>query len=555
MAIGTGLVRGTSRGLAREQEWKFRDHERNMSREESQLDQLIGQINTNQQMKYRKERDTVADDNWAKTHGLRVDANTRAEAVETRARDWDTKRKEAYPTEQERLKDRHDWLRKQESRSEETFDQQTETNEYNIGRRPFREEAEKKARDWATAQEARNVDIHEQRKEATDYSKAQRTKQESVTDMTIEEMELRLGELKRQNTDKAIQEAAELRGLLRTKTQSEIDVNNARAGALNFPTGTPRTLKPPTVEQAKTIGKNYHAVRSIVKEGKNLPYQSDTGSSQFSVMGEAGFFNGARLKELIPVGVTRSEVNNIFEGVYQGLMEQVIENPKKEGEYTTLSNQLLRGANIEEHQVRMNSLHKEFMRQMWGGFIKGAPTKTGDDFLNTKMREGYSFEEEIGLPFDHKEGGRANQGFWGAVTGKGSEGPGDMHLRDIAFGGKSSAQFGTEEFVAQQFGKDIDPDRYVNKRNFKDYFFDTRTIAKERFTPFQLGQWIDTSVDQYTDTGLIDWHSFSVLPDYKKANLYSKLPEEKQPQFKIDWESFIQSEQKDQILYRQDPGK
>ena len=554
MAIGTGLVQGTSRGLAREQEWKFRDRTRSMAREESQLDQLIGQINTNQQMKYRKERDTVADNQWTKTHALRVsaddraeDANVRAEAVETRARDWNVLRKERYPIEMKQADERHSWLGKQESRAEKTSEQQTEAYNYNKGRRTFREDVEKKTLAWQEAREERAGKTFEQQEEAYNYNKGRRTQAEAVANMTVRQMELKLEELERDGSEKGIKEAADLRALIKEKMQADIGLTKQRTETLKNPPTTSRTLKLLTFDQAKTIGKNYHAVQSIVKAGKKLPYQSDTGPSQFSVMGEAGFFNGARLKGMIPVGATRSEVNQIFEGIFQGLLEQVVQHPKKDNEYTTLNAQLLRGSTIEEHRVRMNSLRNEFMRQMWDGFIKGAPTNTGEDYLNMKPRKGYSFEEEIGLDFDHKEGGRANRGFWGTLMRE------DTGLLNLAFGAHGSAKFGTEEFVAQQFGKDLNPDKYMKKRPPFNLFGAQPT--NERFTPFQLGQWIDAAATQYTSRGSIDWDHFSVLPDNKKADFYSKLPEDKQSQFKIEWESFIQEEQKDRILYRQNPAR
>ena len=343
MAWDAGMASGASSGLARESAWKPRDREALMHQQTSQLDQLIGQINVNTQMKYRRERDAITDDQWAQTQALRVNADKRAAAAAVRD------------------EERHDVI--------------IEESEYQKGRRPFREKVAEDTYRWRKEGHEMEKETHAdtlktnelqrkhwQRENEHNYGKPglfgdkvgdairgitgkswlrhipgydALAGTKGYKDLLREEAALKIRLLREkrdyENSPEYKKIQAEKRDLERRLTESQIDENKARAWALENPQKTaPKVGKFLSNTEARNIGLNSPILKNIARDMGGFPWfghnimewQSGKKPSMSRNLVTGGRQIGASLRRQIPIGLPANELEQAIAAIWQGVLMQ-----------------------------------------------------------------------------------------------------------------------------------------------------------------------------------------------------------------------------------------
>ena len=377
MAWNLGLVRGTSRGLAREADRKYGDHVRQMNTETSQLDALINQLRYNKEAKYRQERDAENTRRWNIT-------NTR-----------DAERHGAY----------------------------MEGVEYDKSRRPFRERAEEADVEW---REGRTEAL----KKESDYlygkpgvpgvsllpESWQKYLPESIRgkpgyrDLQRDEAELRLGAVRRNEKWLTSPEGQAYtkrqRELTEDKLESDIAVNTARAWALKNPQST-STAKPKTLTytDVRNIGAKLPSARTMLKDHgtewnpfnwghKYLPWTAPMGEKSLtSQLHSSGVEAGQRIMRQTPGGIPIHEVEQHIGALWEGVLSQEIDG-------RILPDALFNDVPENLQSNRMNDAYRVFRAGVREGL--GLPIEDTGDADTTGLFESFmdteSGTDEIGSP-------------------------------------------------------------------------------------------------------------------------------------------------------------
>ena len=290
-----GLVRGTARGIAREADRKHGDHIRQMNTETSQLDALIGQLRSNKEDRYRRDRDAENTRRWNLTDARAKEAHTWAGDRHAATLDTHAYQKGQRPILKERAEDIHTWRGEQQERHRDE-------NEFMYG-----DEDTPGYRDLQR-------DATQLQLEATRRNEAWLTSAEG-----------------KDYTDR-------LRGLGEDKLETDIDVNKARAWALRNPksasTARPKTL---TYTDVRRIGENLPSPRTMLKDHgtewnplnwghKYLPWTAPMGQKSLtSQLQSSGVEAGLRLRRQTPGGIAMSELEQQIGALWEGVLSQEID--------------------------------------------------------------------------------------------------------------------------------------------------------------------------------------------------------------------------------------
>lgn len=417
MAWNLGLVRGTSRGLAREADRKYSDHIRQMNTDTSQLDAVINQMRYNKADRYRRERDTIADTRYTEERAenkRRWDiTNTRAAAAEGRAKEAHTWSKDQHeynkairPILEQRDADEHRW------RSEQNQWLQEE-REYQQAQRPIVEKRASDTHEW-NRHRARYAEQEHKflygEGETPGYREVQRdTSQIELQRRLREEMFLQSPE------GQAYQQR--MRELGQEQIETGNEVNRARAWALRNPqssgtsTARPKTL---TYTDVKGIGAKLPSTRTMLKDHgtdwnplnwghRYLPWTAPVGEKSLtSQLQSSGVEAGLRLRRQTPGGIPIHEVEQHIGALWEGMLEQEIDG-------RILPDALFSDVEENQQSSRMNDAYRVFRAGVREGL--GLPIEDSGDASGGLFDEFIESEAEGGEKI-----GEVDTSFWGTIA-------------------------------------------------------------------------------------------------------------------------------------------
>lgn len=375
MTWNLGLVRGTSRGLAREADRKYSNHIRQMNTETSQLDALISQLRYNKEAAYRRERDAEDTRRWNITDA--------------------------------RAKEAHTWAGDRHAAT-------MEAHTYEKGQRPIREKRAADEHRWRGERHEWLGDEHEFM-----YGDPDTPETPGYRELQRDEANLRLGATRRNEAWLTSPEGQtytqKQRELGQEKLETDIDVNKARAWALRNPqqasSARPKTL---TYTDVRSIGQKLPSVRTMLKDHgtewnplnwghKYLPWTAPMGQKSLtSQLQSSGIEAGQRLRRQTPGGIAIHELEQHIGALWEGLLAQEIDG-------RILPDALFNDVPENLQSNRMNDAYRVFRAGVREGL--GLPIEdTGD------ASQGL-FEEFMGTEAPDGENiGEVDTSFWGTIA-------------------------------------------------------------------------------------------------------------------------------------------
>lgn len=526
MAINLGLVKGVSRGIAREAEWKFRDHTRAMAREESQLEKIIATTQYNKEQLYLRERNARADLESDRNYGLRVDAGNRAErglkidedrhAYEVERRPWREKVEEQDFNYRRQLmdqgKERFGWekddrkydIEVRRPREETLWSWQKDDRDHFVKvERPWQEqlrEWEKEDRTYLTDVTRPNQEkLHEQQ---VDLNKG------AIESNWLRNREMRRGSKTREQYRK--ENAANL-----ALTWSQIKANNARAAGA----GTSSALKLPSSSDYRMMGSSSSLPSVLTGEGgRKTDWISPGSYSQVDAIRDVGTNIGVRFVRELPLRqMTREQIEgalgNAWEGVLQGIRKD------KDGKEYSVRSVIMGDLPFEQQTAREDRARTAFMR-------------AARDTINSYFRGGTSPADGGSSDVDRK---RDAMKVGQTTPGEGRVGPGPESW--------SAKRLADEPVDVSKL--DLTPDGWW-MRQFKKWGVPDATYYGQEGNMFMIGKWMEEQADIYARTGRFDWDTYKKLggdaPDSKlKADFVTKyLPPNIQQDFIDQWRAMQQ---------------
>lgn len=535
MAWDLGLVRGTSSGIARENAWKFRDHARGMNREASQLETLINQLRYNKEDAYRRERDNVRDTQWAKSHKLAVNADTRADERHDVLMEESEYRQSRRPIHEKRDKARFEWERQDALR-------RYETHERTKSRWDILDKQSDERHDlYMKSGQADYENMHGKEGVLPDalqslvprgfrrflpevmfdqpgYRDLQREQTQLSIDALKSDAEMRplreqfernklIGDIEAQEwlqSDDGKKYTEKIRELGLTKLEEEIDYYKARSQALRNPQSTGgRTLKPPTVAEIESLGATLALPRALTsKEGRKLDFASLKGESQSELVRESGYSLGQRFREMMPISImAQTELEERIAAAWRGMLGVSF----KDGDDTrSVSSVLLNKVPAGQQDQHLSGVYQVFRKAA----IEGMRSRSGTGGFDAAAK-GMSLDgsARVGPPKD--------SWFVKDLAGQ----PTDVSKIDFSPPGWWS-----------RFSEDL----------FHGVFggVGTSSATKHGRNLFRINQWMNEQIREYSTSGNLDWDNFNKLSEDLKQKFYLKLPMDKRSEFKLRWHSY-----------------
>lgn len=495
MAINLGLVEGTSRGIAREADWKFRDHSRSMAREESQLEKIIATTKYNKEQRYLRERNARADFESDRTFGLRANADKRAQAAEDRNVYWDEKRRERYPTVIEQEDERHQVFVDEAKDRGEAHDIMVEESEYQKGRRSFREKAEQQEYDYRGQLIDQGKDKHEDwqktRKDYWERLPVERKQQDELfgqqKDLNEERItgeQLRNREMRRGS--KTRQEYKTERDANLALTWSQIKANKARSE------GTTPKYEHITTANAEKLGRSVGYLDILTAKGKR-PLNDLNKFSIMDATGTAGQRVGQILAEQEDIRYYSDiDLRRAANEAWRGILTEMRED--NNGNRFTVGSKLFDGVPAEQRGAVLEQVRERFVNSV----------------VRSARGRGQGAAGGGVSPSD--------LGNWtpdGGVKGEYPVyGPHDTHrsVRDLALG---KTEWGKDDI-------DFTPDgtwmRWMNK------MFSRRGDQYYKRQEWMTDEFMDEQVDDFLRTGDMDWDTVETMsPDKLLPILFNKI--------------------------------
>lgn len=369
MSWDIGLVRGTSRGIAREADRKYSDHIRHVNREASQLEMLINTLASNKAHRYRREQDAEDTRRW--------------NIVNTR----------------------------ESARHEATM----ESMAYEKGQRPIREKRATDEHSWRGARHKWLGTEHEFM-----YGDPDTPDTPGYRDLQRDEAKLRLGATRRNEAWLTSPEGQaytqKQRELGQTKQETDIDVNKARAWALRNPQSSASTAKPKTLTytDVRNIGAKLPSTRTMLKDHgtdwnplnwghKYLPWTAPMGQKSLtSQLHSSGVEAGQRLMRQTPNEIAIHELEQHIGALWEGMLSQEIEG-------RILPDALFNDVPENLQSNRMNDAYRVFRAGVREGL--GLPIEDSGD------PSGGLFEQFLEQEAPSGENiGEVDTSFWGTIA-------------------------------------------------------------------------------------------------------------------------------------------
>jgi len=525
MAWQLGLTEGTSRGLEREQAWKTMDRNRAAAREEVQFEQLVNQINTNTERAYRAERDAVADNQWSRRQGfLEKQEDTRnkqwgdefafrKKAQRTRNKQWGKEynlRKQIT----DHATEKHEYWRKRQPEIDAITDELTreqiegirKENEHLYGGEtwlgkllpdsvekylPRSMVRNKGYREILREKSQLDVDTH---KEEAPLRKAQNEAAMALAEWQKKDLTYRM-------SPEGQAELKGIRELDRQYKQSQINVNNARVEALRNPQSSSTSrVKPMTRAEANRYGASVTLPNIAAKDTGGfthnyLPYKDNPDKpSIHKIILKQGEMIGRDLRRQNPANTTSVELDQIIGGVWEGMVGQSFGDTDKKRSFDTA---ITDGLRHDQMTPRRNEAFNTFRDAVLRGYDN--PRAGTGSWLDNEADD---------TPVNPPQA--IDTSFW---SGGRSRGTGDNSM--------TSAY---EKTVERKIGERIRGEMGIDK---DDYIF-------------QMDAYLRMQANQYISRGSLNWDDYRSMSENQKMKLFNLLPADKQAQFKIEWESYLQ---------------